>query len=153
MKDFRLAEYLQLILKLKSKIPQHDFKWVPRSANNHVESLANLGAATKFQFRREIPVEHIINSSIQQLTGEVLCLDTSPGWSPIIAYLKDGTLPDDIIEARKLQHLATRYILLGDMLYKKSYSNPHSDPYLRCLSPEEAQRVMQESTTEIAETT
>ena len=50
------------------------FKWVPRYENNHADSLANLGAATEFQFIREILVEHIINPS----------LDTSLGWRDLI---------------------------------------------------------------------
>ena len=113
--------------------------------NNHTDSLANLGAATEFQFRREIPVEHITNPSVQQPIRESLRIDTSLEWRDlIIAYLKNGTLPDDMVEARKLQHLATRYTLLGDILYKKSYSNLHSDPYLRCLSLEKSRKVMEE---------
>ena len=104
-----------------------------------------LRSSHQFQFRREIPVEHITNPSGQQPIGEVLRLDTSLGWrNPIIAYLKDGTLLDDRVEARKLQHMATRYVLLEDILYKKSYTNLHPDPYLRCLSPKEARKVMQE---------
>jgi len=76
---------------------------------------------------------------------EVLRLDISSGWrDSIIAYLKDGTIPDDRAEAQKLLYLAARYMLLGDVLYKKSYSKLHVDPYLRCLGPDEAQRVMQE---------
>ena len=53
-RDSRMAEYLQLILRLKSKVPRCDFRWVPRSENNHADSLTNLGAATEFQFRHEI---------------------------------------------------------------------------------------------------
>jgi len=57
----------------------------------------------KFQIKWKIVVKHITNPSIQQSTGEVLRLDSSPEWkSPIIAYLIDGTLPDDRVEARKL---------------------------------------------------
>jgi len=120
-----MAEYLQLVLKLKFKIPRCDFKWVPRSENNHADSLANLGEATKFQFRREIPIKHITNPSVQQPTGEVLGLDTSPKWrNPIIAYLKDGILPDDRVETRKLQYLATQYILLGDTIQKILLQRP-----------------------------
>ena len=74
----------------------------------------------------------------------VLCLDTIPGWrSHFIACLKDETLLDDRAKASKLQHLATWDILLRDILYKKSYSNHHPDPYLRCLGPEEVRKVMQ----------
>ena len=40
--------------------------------------------------------------------------------------------------------MATQYVLLGDVLYKKSYFSLHHDPYLRCVGSEEAQKVMQE---------
>ena len=98
-----MAEYLQPVLYLNSKIPRCDFKWVLRSKNDHADSLANLGAATEFKFRHEISVKHITNMGVQQPIGEVLCLDTSPGWKdPIVAYLKDETILDDRMEARKL---------------------------------------------------
>ena len=48
------------------------------------------------------------------------------------------------METQKLLHLATRYTLLGDILYKKSYSKFHTDPYLRCLGPDETQRMLKE---------
>ena len=54
------------------------------------------------------------------------------------------TLPDRRAEARKLQHKTIWYILLRDILFKKSYSNLHPHPYLRCLGlKEEARKVMQ----------
>ena len=40
--------------------------------------------------------------------------------------------------------MATRYILMGDIMYKKFFSKLHYDPYLRCLVPDEAKKVMQE---------
>ena len=125
---------------------------VPRSENNHGDSLTNLRATMKFQFIWEIPVRHIANLRVQQPTRKVLRLDTSLVWKdPIIAYLKDGTLPGDRAEARKLQHLATKYILFGVTLYKKSYSSLHSNPYLRCLDPDKARKVSRKSTTTIVE--
>ena len=103
-------------------------------------SLANLVAATEFQFRHEISVKHIANPSVHRPIGEVLRLDTSPGWKdPIITYLKDESLPDDRAEAHKLFYLATRCTLFGDVLCKKSYSKFYSDPYLRCFGPDETQ--------------
>jgi len=74
------------------------------------------------------PIKYIVKPSIQRSGGEVLRLNTSPRWTdPIISYLKDGVLSNDKIETQKLQHMATRYILLGDILYKKSYFKLHSD--------------------------
>jgi len=104
-----MAEYQQLVLKLRSKVPRCDFRWVPRFENNHADSLSIVGAAAKFQFRCEIPVEHIANPSVHQPIEEILCLDTSPGWrDPIIAYLKDD--PDKKAGAA----LASKYTLIGD---------------------------------------
>jgi len=60
-----MVESPQLVFGLKSKIPRCDFKWVSRSENNHVDSLANLEAATEFQFIWEIFVEHIAKPSVQ----------------------------------------------------------------------------------------
>ena len=53
-------------------------------------------------------------------------------------------LLDDRAEAQKVQHLAARYTLLGDVLYKKSYFKLHFDPYLSGLRPDEVKKVMQE---------
>ena len=114
-KDDRMAAYLQIVLSVKSKFPHCDFKQVSQS-ENHADSLTNLASAVEYQFRLEIPVDHIVRPSIQQL-GEVLRFDTYLGWSdPILAYLKDGVLPDDKTETQKLQHMVNRYILLGDAL-------------------------------------
>ena len=58
----------------------------------------------------------------------------------IISYLKDRILPEGKGEAKKLRVRLTRYVLLNDALYKRGFSQP----YLRCLSPEEANYVLRE---------
>ena len=42
--------------------------------------------------------------------------------SPIIHYLKEGKLPTDKTEARKLRIKASHFQLLGDTLYKMGFS-------------------------------
>lgn len=89
-----------------------------------------------WQFRREIPNDYIAKSISSFTQEEALCLDLSPGWrEPILAYLKDETLPSDTAEAQKLQHLVTRYTVLNNKLYIKFYSNlrSHTETLLRCL--------------------
>ena len=58
----------------------------------------------------------------------------------IIAYLKNGTLLEDRDESRRLKVWAARFVLIADVLYKKGFSWP----YLRCLTPNEADYVMRE---------
>ena len=68
-------------------------------------------------------------------------IDSRSNWTtPIVSYLKDGTLPDGKEAARKLKVQAARFDLIKDVLYKRGFSHL----YLRCLGPEEANYVMKE---------
>jgi len=67
------------------------------------------------------------------------------GWTnDVISFSEDEMLPDDKVDAQKLQHLATIYVLLRGFLNKKPYSRLHSIPSLRSLGPEEARSLMHE---------
>ena len=59
---------------------------------------------------------------------------------PLIAYLQSGILPDGKDAARKLKVQASRFVLIRDVLYKRGFSQP----YLKCLSHDEADYVMRE---------
>ena len=86
---------------------------------------------------RGILVEVINHPSIE--TGEVMTIN-APDWrSEIIEYLKSPTRETES-ESAKLRIRAARYILIDDVLYKKSFSLP----YLRCLRPDEAQYALRD---------
>ena len=60
--------------------------------------------------------------------------------TPIISYLKDVKLPKGKDEAKKLKVKSARYLLMDEVLYKRGFSQP----YLRCLAPEEANYILKE---------
>ena len=60
--------------------------------------------------------------------------------TPIVSYPKDGRLPEGKDEARKLRMRAARYVLMDEVLYKRGFSQP----YLRCLAPDEANYMLRE---------
>ncbi|GJU63738.1 reverse transcriptase domain-containing protein [Tanacetum coccineum] len=60
--------------------------------------------------------------------------------TPIIEYLKDGTLPDDKKEASKLHIKARQYELLEGIPYRRSFLKP----WLRCVGPLQANYVIRE---------
>jgi len=74
-----MAAYLKIVMTWKAKFSRYDFKQILRSENNHTDSLAKLASAIDFQFRCEIPIEHILKPSIHKPNEEVLHLDSSPG--------------------------------------------------------------------------
>ena len=59
---------------------------------------------------------------------------------PIIRYLKEGWLPIDKTEARKIHIRAARFVIIDDVLYRQGYSLP----YLRCANSKEADYVLYE---------
>ena len=59
---------------------------------------------------------------------------------PIITYIKDGNLPADPAEARKVKVRLSRFTILNDMLYKGGFSQP----YLKCLDLEHTEYVLRE---------
>ena len=60
--------------------------------------------------------------------------------TPIIDNLKEGKLPQGRDEARKLRIKSARYVLMDEVLYKRDFSQP----YLRCLAPDEVNYVLRE---------
>ena len=57
-----------------------------------------------------------------------------------MSYLKDGRLLEEKDEARKLRVKSVRYILMDEVLYKRGFSQP----FLRCLAPNEASYILRE---------
>ena len=59
---------------------------------------------------------------------------------PIIAYLKNGELPEENMEAHIFPLKVARYVLFDNKLYKRGYSMP----LLKCVLPTEVKNIMWE---------
>ena len=57
---------------------------------------------------------------------------------PIVTYIRNGNLPTDPTEARKFKVMSSRFTILNDKLYKRGFSQP----YLKCLDPEDAEYML-----------
>ena len=60
--------------------------------------------------------------------------------TPIISFLEDGHLLQDVEEARKVKKRVAKFMILNDTLYKKGFSIP----YLKCVDEEEAKNILEE---------
>lgn len=54
--------------------------------------------------------------------------------------MKDGYLPSELDEARKIKKRATKFTLLNDVLYKRGFSLP----YLKCVEEDKARYILEE---------
>ncbi|XP_050280556.1 uncharacterized protein LOC126721549 [Quercus robur] len=72
---------------------------------------------------------------------EMMQIEGDGNWmTPIVSYLKDGRLPKEKDEVRKLRVRSARYVLMDEVLYKRGFSQP----LLRCLAPDEANYMLRE---------
>ena len=60
--------------------------------------------------------------------------------TPIISFLQDGHLPQDVEEARKVRKRAAKFMILNDTLYKRGFFMP----YLKCVDEKEAKYNLEE---------
>ncbi|KAM6596697.1 hypothetical protein CsatA_007221 [Cannabis sativa] len=60
--------------------------------------------------------------------------------TPIAAYLNTGELLDNRNEARKMRRKAAQYIIVEGIMYRRGFSMP----LLRCVTQEEAVRLLSE---------
>ncbi|GJX88580.1 putative ribonuclease H-like domain-containing protein [Tanacetum coccineum] len=83
-------------------------------------------------------VEILKEKSIQEKEVTTVVEEDEPTWmTPIMEYLKEGTLPDNRKEANKLRIKARQYELLEEIPYRRSFLKP----WLRCVEPLQADYV------------
>ena len=72
---------------------------------------------------------------------EISAIEEGETWmTPIIKYLESDVLPEDRNESRRIKKQSARYCLSKRKLFRRSFSGP----YLRCLTPREATRILEE---------
>ncbi|XP_075649864.1 uncharacterized protein LOC142620372 [Castanea sativa] len=135
-KEEQMKKYLNKVKQLVQKFKEASFVQLPREENMEADALVKATSARgimdeydEIQYMPSIDLPEI-----QQIGG-------GENWmSPIIVYLKDGRLPEDKDEARKLRVRAAKYVLKDEVLYKRGFSQP----YLRCLAQDESNYVLRE---------
>ncbi|GJV56418.1 reverse transcriptase domain-containing protein [Tanacetum coccineum] len=114
-------------------------------SNNEAEYealIAGLRIAAQMGVRNvRVLVEILKEKSIHEEEVATVVEEEGTTWmTPIIEYLKDGTLLGDRKEASKLRIKARQYELLEGILYMRSFLKP----WLRCVGPLQADYVIRE---------
>nr|XP_023885010.1 uncharacterized protein LOC111997177 [Quercus suber] len=77
--------------------------------------------------------------SIEEVS--TFAIQTTNSWmTPIVSFLQDEHLPQDVEEARKLRKRTAKFMILNDILYKIGFFMP----YLKCVNEEEAKYIPEE---------
>ena len=90
---------------------------IPRAKNAEADFLARLASLDDYNPTSKLCIEIWGQPSIE---GEqVLKIKEEDEWvTPTVLYLKEGWLPKDKAEVRKIQIRAARFIIINDVLYR-----------------------------------
>ena len=111
-----------------------------RSANAQADRLAKLATSLTVDLDALEHIEILEASSIEEplLT---LCATSEPSWmDPIVQYLKMDALPTDTSAVCQIKRTAPHYTLVGERLYKRSFTLS----LFKCLLSSEAKYALQE---------
>ncbi|VFQ98159.1 unnamed protein product [Cuscuta campestris] len=139
-KDERMKKYRDTALELLKSFIAYSVEQIPRAENAEADILSKLSSDTPQHIRRMANVEELSVPSIHAFPVAMICARPKDWTDDIVAFLKDGTLPDDAVKAKLVRTRAPGYTLEGEKLYKRAYSGT----LLRCLRPTEAKQVMEE---------
>ena len=135
-KEDRMKKYLRSVVRLVKKFKKSDFIQIPREKNVEADILAKEASANE-----ALDELDKVQSMPSIDLPEMLQIEGDENWmTPIVSYLKDGRLPEEKDEARKLRVKSARYILMDEVLYKRGFFQP----LLRCLALDEANYMLRE---------
>ena len=135
-KEERMKRYLNKVRRLIKKFNEAHFVQVPGEENMEADTLAKEASVNELmdEFDEIQYMPSIDLPEVQQIGGD-------ENWMTlIVGYLKEGKLPQGRDEARKQRIKSARYVLMDEVLYKRGFSQP----YLRCLAPDEANYVLRQ---------
>ncbi|XP_056864059.1 uncharacterized protein LOC130511199 [Raphanus sativus] len=142
-KDPSMIRYLSVAKRLLDMFRHCNLTHIPREHNSQADALANLGSALETTSHMSIPLRVLQWPATEKEmeSEEVSVVDEGETWmTPIINYLRYDTLPEDRDESRKIRRQAVRYCFSEWKLYRRSFLGT----YLRCLTPREATRILEE---------
>nr|GEY38268.1 reverse transcriptase domain-containing protein [Tanacetum cinerariifolium] len=135
------AEYLEIAKGLVSGFKTFSISKVPRSRNKKADALSKIASTSFAHLSKQVLVEVLETKSITGKEVTAVIEEEGPTWmTELVKYLKEGILPGDEKEARKLRLKARQYELMEGVLYKRSFLTP----WLRCVGLLQAKYVMRE---------
>ncbi|GJZ08957.1 reverse transcriptase domain-containing protein [Tanacetum coccineum] len=131
-KEENMIKYLEKVKILVSGFANFSISQIPRSKNKKADALSKIASTSFAHLSKQVLVEVLTEKSIQEKEVMTVVEEEGTTWmTPIVEYLKDGTLPGDRKEASKLCIKSRQYELMEGILYRRSFLKP----WLRYVGP------------------
>ncbi|GAV90708.1 RVT_3 domain-containing protein [Cephalotus follicularis] len=119
------AKYLSHFQSLKSAFEVLRVLKILRAENARADQLSKLATAEELEKNQTVLVDYLDRPTISEVDVMDIDLPQEPNWmTPFINWLRNGILPEDPAEARKLVYRANIFQLHDGILYERSFSFP-----------------------------
>ncbi|XP_074346956.1 uncharacterized protein LOC141685772 [Apium graveolens] len=137
----RMELYLKCAQRIIARFNEVRLELIPRGKNEGVDELAKLGSCREATLLGVVPLDIQRQPSVPNHEVGSLSDNLGPTWmTHILAYIKEGSLPDEKNEARRIKYKASRYIIYDGVLYRRGFSVP----LLKCIDGEECNYILRE---------
>ncbi|VFQ98589.1 unnamed protein product [Cuscuta campestris] len=99
-KDKRMKKYTDTALELLKTFTAYSVEQIPRAENAEADILSKLSSDMPEHIRRMANVEELSEPSIHAFPMAMICAQPRDWTDDIVAFLKDGTLPDESMKAK-----------------------------------------------------
>ncbi|XP_057432183.1 uncharacterized protein LOC130724932 [Lotus japonicus] len=137
-KDAQLAKYLVKAQNLMKQVGKVQINHVLREENTRADILSKL-ASTKKPGNKKSVIQEVLNSpSVENDEIMTIPMEIDQDWMGRIKLCLEAEGTDLLLFTKDHIREASHYTLLGDQLYRRGVGIP----LLRCVSKEEAERIM-----------
>ncbi|XP_074360580.1 uncharacterized protein LOC141700792 [Apium graveolens] len=124
-RGLRTELYLRCTQRLIGMFKEVRLECVPREKNSNADALAKMGSQQEAVLLGSIPLKIQEVPSIPEIETMQVDEALKKTWmTPILAYIRKGTLPEDKFMARRLRYQAARYVIYDEVLYKRGFNQP-----------------------------
>ncbi|XP_072054271.1 uncharacterized protein [Arachis hypogaea] len=140
-RDPLLQQYLNKVNELKEGFENVSIQHVPRERNARADLLSKLASTKSGHGNRSLIQEAVKSPSVSTEINAHLTSSNRESWTyPILQYLRDGILPPDPKEERRIKREAANYTIIAGQLYKRGFSQP----LLKCVEPGDTEYILRE---------
>ena len=140
-KHLHIKKYLEKVKILEKQFQNLKITQVLRTKNKQANALRKLASVAFEHLSKEVLVEVLPKRTIEREEMETFDTSEEQSWmTPFLIFIKDGKLPDNENEARKIRINSPQYTIINNRLYRRGYSTP----WMKCLCKTEGESVILE---------